>query len=241
MRPEIALRYGLLFLLTGLTGCIPFLPCYYVYPSVSCVPSVAVDAPPDEIHAFRVDIANDESCIEFIGPSSYRLTPMRVWPGGRTCPQVKAALDHGWIWNCIALTFGKHSDHTVHVRLYRPGFELIEVASWELPDEPRWVRVADATGQEKAIDDLLAPIEKGLQPAGLSLVYHRPRNGEVDEPYDFGHLRPLWFSLQHRQSLEFAAAEYERVAAAHQAANQLAQRKRCLRKVERLRTLLDKN
>jgi hypothetical protein len=240
MRPEIALRYGLLLLLAGLTGCIPFVPCHYVYPSISCVPSVAVDAPPDEIHAFRVDIVKDDSCIEFMGPSSYRLTPMRVWPGGRTCPQVKAAVDHGWIWNCIALSYGKHFDHTLRVRLYRPGFELIEVSSWELPEELRWVQVSDATGQEKAIDALLAPVGQTLQPANSVSAFASPRNG-WKEPREFWHLKPGWFSTKHRQSLEFGIAEYQRVATAYAAMGQLAAAENCSQKADRLRSLTSKD
>ena len=239
MRPGIIVQCGALVWLTASAGCIPFVPCYYVCPSVSCVPGVEVDAPADEVHVFRVDVADDDSCVEFMRPSRYRLTPMRVWPGGRTCPQVQAALDRGWVWNCLALSYGQRWDHTVRVRLYRRGYELLELCSWEWPRDIDWKRADYPASAELAIDSLLAPSGQQLQPINSGAGHWLSVRG-CEEPREFWHLKPSGLASQHRQSLEFAIAEYDHLATACQTTDQTVAQ-RCAQKAERLRVLLQKD
>jgi hypothetical protein len=135
--------------------------------------------------------------------SSRRRTSGRV---AGTCPQAQLALDGGYIWNCIALIFSDHTCHTVRVRLYRPGYELIEVEAWTQPGDLLWLAAANASDQEIAVDDLLAPTGIG----GWGKFHWTPRSRL--ESKMFAHLRPGWIAPQHRKSLAFAAPEYERVA-----------------------------
>jgi hypothetical protein len=85
LSPRRLLHAVVALLVASLSGCIPFVPVYYAYPAVSYVPSVKVEAA-DEVHVFRVDIADDLSCPEFHRPNNYRyrLTRMHIWPGNRT-------------------------------------------------------------------------------------------------------------------------------------------------------------
>jgi hypothetical protein len=213
-------------------GCIPFVPCPYLYPSVSCVPAVKIEEPSDEVHVFRVDIADDESCIEFAEPGTYRLTEMHVWPGGWTCPQGKVAVDGGFIWNCIALIFDKHTDHTVRVRLYRTGYELVEIKAWDLPRNIEWKPAADAEEQEKAVDAVLRPTGKGFDTHVFIDSDNWKKGG-----WNFAHLHPRLFTSKHREALLFAAGEYERVAGIYlnMDSDQTTAHTRCLDKAKRLR------
>src|SRR5262249_43006611 len=112
------------------SGCIPV---GYAYPTVAFVPSMRVGAPAEEAHAFRLDVADGQNCIDFAHREHdrYVLPPLSPGLGDRLWPQGKVAVDYGWIWNCIALSYGGHTHHTLLVRLYRPGFQTIEVRPWQ--------------------------------------------------------------------------------------------------------------
>src|SRR6266849_10603774 len=57
-------RALLLALLAACAGCIPFVPCYYAYPSISYVPIVDTECGTD-VSAFRVDVAEKHNGIEY--------------------------------------------------------------------------------------------------------------------------------------------------------------------------------
>src|SRR5262245_13640080 len=111
-------------------GCIPV---GYAYPTVAFVPGVRVGAPAEEVHAFRLDVADDQNGLEFADREHDRYILHSISPafGDRLGPQMKAAVDYGWIWHCIAISYGGHTHHTLLVRLYRPGFQTIEVRPWQ--------------------------------------------------------------------------------------------------------------
>jgi hypothetical protein len=192
-------------------GCIPI---GYAYPAAAFVPGVQVRAPAEEVHAFRLDVADDQNCVDFAGREHdrYVLRPLALGRGDRLGPQVKVAIDYGWIWNCIALSYGGHTQHTLLVRLYRPGFRTIEVRSWQKDGEAKWIEATDLESREKAVDDLLSTWNTDFQ---RSLGRAALTSGDV--PRDSAVFRSLAAgaaSKGHRQALLFAASEYERLKSA---------------------------
>lgn len=97
--------------------------------------------------------------------------------------QVKPSLSYGLAYPLLVANGLSHSSHTVAVRIYRPGYELVEIASWQAPPDLRCKRVDDVFGQAHALDRLYSwPLEPGSA------------------------------SEAHREALLFGATEYERLA-----------------------------
>jgi hypothetical protein len=159
------------------------------------VPGVNIAEAKDEVHAFRVDATDRLHSIEFEQAPTYFIREVPVTSTGTVRGQTQLAVDYGMIWNCIALIFTKDTCHSVKLRLYRPGYELVEIDSWWAKSSVDWKPVTDSNGQEKALDDLMAA------PSLVSKYKHFlgiPSGSASDE---------------HRRVLVFAAAEYERLAA----------------------------
>lgn len=215
-------RIGMLTLIACLSLCLTqsgCVPVYYAYPKVAYVPPLHLEKTPDTIHAFRVDIADDDGCIEFnLGyrerdRDRYVLSTVPLSDSGRLPSQAKISLDWGFIWNCIALIYDGHTVHTVRVRLYRPGWQTVEVKSWEQVDALKWKEAPSLVEQEKAIDDLVSTWETDylnrFAQSSSSESHPRPPAGVAL----FRGLAPGSESAKHRQVLLFAAGEYERLAA----------------------------
>jgi hypothetical protein len=179
-------------LLVAQTGCVPL---FYAYPSFSYVPTLNIGKPHDNTFVFRVDITDDTG-----EAPHYRLRALRITQAGHITGQVKAAIDDGCYWNCIAFSYIRHVSHTLCLRLYRPGYDLFEVHAWQTDQPPEWQKAPTVAAREKAVDDLL-----GLARGGDPLA-----GGDKQ----FGHLDPGSVSAEHREALVFAAKEYDRVAAA---------------------------
>lgn len=174
------------------------------WPSVAVTPPLQVSAAADQVRAFRVDVVDAGATIEFHEPSVYTFREVPVAAGGWVVPQGKLACDYGWVFGSLPMSYWKVKQHTVRVRLYRPGCQTVEVSAWALPKDVKWTGVADLAGQEKAVDDLVSV-------------------GDTD---GIGHLTDAkpdgWFvarrladgseSPEHRKALLFAASEYERLA-----------------------------
>jgi hypothetical protein len=184
-------------------GCIPFVPCYYAYPSISHVPSVDTEGGAD-VRAFRIDVAEKLNGIEYAALDSFVFTEVPVWPKGSVAGQTQVAVDYGMVWNCIALIFTKHTSHKVLVRLYRPGYETIEIRSCEDKVRFVWTAALDLPAQEKAVDDLVAVSKDAYVPN-----YLVPDGS--DKP--LAGLDPGSTCAAHRKALLFAASEYQRLAA----------------------------
>jgi hypothetical protein len=227
----VALGVGLL-LSPLLSGC--FVPVGAAWPSVSVTPLLQVNATGGQVRAFRVDSSTSHGGIEFSGENEYVLSEVPVSSGGLVSPQGNVGCDYFWYCNFIALSYGQVKHHSTLVRLYRPGCQTVEVASWNLPHEVAWRGVADLAGQEKSLDDLLA--------TGTANIFREWAVRDADpsrEDYAerlFGGLAPGSKSPEHRKVLVFAASEYERLAktAPESAAGQ-AIRDRLKRKAEWLR------
>jgi hypothetical protein len=132
------------------------------------------------------------------------------------------------IWNCIALIYTKHTSHNVLLRLYRPGYELVEFDSWLARSEIEWNKASSVAEQEKAIDGLLH--------------VRAPYFGEKEGEYSFPGLAAGSTSEGHRKALLFAASEYERVAAQLRAGREDPEQsgKRLLQKAGALKELAAK-
>src|SRR5262249_40397039 len=190
------------------SGCLPFVPLPYVVPTASYTPPVFVEAP-DQTRVFRVDVRRNFSGVEFNFGDTYALTELGIYQGGWILPQAQVAADYGFVWNCLALIYTGHIHHTHHVRLYRPGYKLIEIQSWQLATPVAWVRAKDIEHREKAIDELLATPgwqQDLLRPTIPELAKEEER--KHGKPWGFEQLAPGNHSAAHRGALLFAAGEY---------------------------------
>jgi hypothetical protein len=210
-------------------GC--FVPVGYGYPTLSVTPPVDVGKQADEVHVFRIDIADVSGCLEFgSGPDRYVFHPVHLTDSGRGLPQVGVALDYGWVWNCIALIFDKHTSHTVRVRAYRPGYQTVEIRSWQTTGKVSWEEAPDLAARERAVDALLSTWETD----SCAFRPHRGKNDFLCQDSFFS-LAPGSAAPGHRRALLFAAAEYERLGSAADG----VQRTRLSDKAQSLRELAD--
>ena len=166
-----------------------------------------------------MDVADETNCIDFPEHDRYVLTPVSLSRAGSVPPQMLVVLDYGWVWNCIALYYDGHTHHTIVVRLYRPGFETVEIKAGDKEGRAAWEKAADPEAQEMAVDDLLstwATDGQGRLWAGVGNRDMPPTNDALAPLLDkkvFSSLAPGAASVGHRRTLLFAAAEYERLAA----------------------------
>jgi hypothetical protein len=183
-----------------LAGCL--IP--YAYPKLSHVPGYEVANPNiTDIHAFRVDVTAHQADID--ERDEYTLTPVTPRSDGSYPAQTKLSLERGYYVLGVVVNFNVAQLHTVRLRLYRPGFHLAELTSWDSADKVQWQPAKDWVAQEKATDDLLR------QPAVTASEATRRRGasailGQSSPPSSNG----LNIS---KPVIEFVASEYERVAA----------------------------
>jgi hypothetical protein len=205
--------YWFALLLPALAGC--FIPIPYGYPTWSQTRPVFLTKEEDTVHAFRLDMKVDGSCVDLRCGNDCLWSEIGRWPLGVIPGQTKVGTAYGFYWNCIALTYSKHVHRRVVVRLYRPGFETVELTFWNGAKPMAWKPAASIEEQERAVDELLA-FESGLLIAE-----------QQAEDWSFLLIPPGSRSREHRETLLFAAGEFERLS-----------RTRCA--AETLRRLLDK-
>jgi hypothetical protein len=204
-------RGGIALLACGIipllmTGCL--MP--YAYPTVSYVPPVSVGPAREEVHAFRVDIADqDNSSVRLPERDRYVLRPLPLHPDGSFDSQVKVAFDYGWILNCLAYFSDGWTHHTMLVRLYRPGYQTIEIESWQQNSRLQWIEARSPEEQEQAIDDLVST----WNTTPVSVQNHVSQTGFVPprDPIVFRYLAPGSAGQEHVRALQFAANEYTRL------------------------------
>jgi hypothetical protein len=195
---------GLLGLL--LAGCMPI---GYAYPTISYIRPASVDAARDEVCAFRVDVADDDNCFDLPEKDRYVLTPLPLHRDGSFDPQVKVAVDYGWVLNCLALIYDSSTHHTVLVRLYRRGYHTLELESWRKEGRMQWTPAPTPQEREQAIDDLVSTWKTA--PARLQNQYASQGFVPPHEPIIFRYLAPGSTSSEHQMALCFAADEYEQL------------------------------
>jgi hypothetical protein len=194
-----------------LAGCVPL---GYAYPSVEHVWEVPVGPAASEVRAFRVDVADEQNCIEFPENDRCLLGAIPLTRKGGVPAQTQVAFDHGWLWHCIALSYGGHTSHVLMVRLYRPGYQTVEVKSWQKTGTVTWKVARDLAEQEQAVDDLLTTSE--YAPSFRIALEGPPGKAEGKPARDggtFWALAPGSAARRHREALLFAIGEYERLAA----------------------------
>ena len=159
---------------------------YCAYPTLDYIPSVKLESPSSDVHAIRIDIYKPTADLSvFDGPIYERLSKIEATSTDEIPAQLKPSFSHGLVVIGIAVNFLTHTSHSVAIRLYRPGYEVVEVKTWERVNRVVWKVALDLEAQEKAVDTLLP----------------------------FGCLELGSKSPAHRDALFFGAAEYERLAA----------------------------
>ena len=162
------------------TGC---LVPYCVCPCVNFVPAAHVASSDDSVYAFRIDTR--EATPYFPGPlqQTHQLTQIPIDTGGDVPAQLRLSCTRGFLAFFVALNYCTWHQDTISVRLYRPGYEIVELKSWALFHEIQWKPAETIEAQSKAIDDLVA-----------------------------GNLELGGVAKEHREALLFAAKEYKRLA-----------------------------
>jgi hypothetical protein len=177
----------------------------------------------DELHAFRVDIT---TAFVDIGGTDYwtfrEITPLSA---GKLLPQTKVSATYGYYVFGIALNFPVYTSHSVAMKLYRPGYELVEIDSWEFPGEIVWRKAPDLAGQEQALNRLFLLADN---------------DGETTWPRVVRKLVPGSVSPEHRRALLFGASEYERLASGAAPGTEEAVRRRLQSKAKKLHQLAGK-
>ncbi len=171
-----------LLCLSSLTGCL--LP-YCAYPTLDYTPAVKLDARRGEVRVFRVDINKPTADMSvFDGPVYERFTELPVSNTDEAPAQVKPSASYGFVVIGIALNYFTHTSHSLALRVYRPGYELVEIKSWEKVNRVIWKPSPDLDAQEKALDGLfpLDRLEAGSK------------------------------SSAQRDAIDYGASEYERLA-----------------------------
>lgn len=184
------------------TGCL--IP--YAYPKLDYVPGTDLGTKATDVHAFRVDVTARQVDIGESG--SIRLTEIQPRADGSFPAQTKLSIEHGVYIVGGALNFNVGQMHTTRVRLYRPGYHLVEMPAWGSANDAVWTPAPDWQAQEKAIDDLLQ------RPAVSASAAHFVKSqGSFWDAENQPRQPPeLTGSPATSRVFAFAAAEYERVA-----------------------------
>ncbi len=209
-------------------GCVQ-MPFYV--PELNVVPGARSGCDAREVHAFRVDIAEHQELKEGPPPNFHvrgenfadcELRRIAVSAAGTVPRQTDLSCKHGWCYVGFFNNITSYTGHRVVVRLYRPGYETVELKAGESADAVQWREADDLAAQERAIDDLL-----GVSP----LAKVDAKSSEQQR-----RLVPGKTSAAHRNVLLFCAREYERLAGGavpDETADRLAE------KAQRLRALAD--
>lgn len=185
-------------------GCFP-----YMYPELHHTQRLRLDDPEGDAHAFRVDMA--EMPKEARNVTIERLCEIPVSSKEVVGSQTRSSITFG-VFMLPTLRFVNEGGETITVRVYRPGYELLECKSWEKMDDVVWTPAPTIQQQESVLDKLFPQNGAGgiasRSPASRQLV-------------------PGSSSKAHRDALLFGASEFQRLAAK---ANIEEQRERLNRK-----------
>jgi hypothetical protein len=188
-------------LLTACLLCLPYaagciLP-YCAYPKLDYTPPVELGTQAGDVRAFRIDITKPTADMSvFVGPVYERLTELPVTNTDEVAAQLKPSVTYGFVVIGIALNYLTHTSHSVALRVYRPGFELVEIQSWGRAHRVAWNPAPDLDAQEKALDTLL-PVCR-LE-AGSKAVPHR--DALLFGATEYERLAPMASSAEQRQRL----------------------------------------
>jgi hypothetical protein len=175
----------------------------YAYPRLAHVGGVEVERQGPDVHAFRVDARVSLVDISH-DVEEYRLGRVPLTGDGRVPSFDRVEVDYGLYVVGGALNYPIHHHRQTEMRLYRPGSQLLNLGPGGKSVQVSWRPAVGLAGQEKAVDDLLAPpvVPGALLPA------------LPERPWSLSKLAPGSASPAQRDALLFAAAEYDRLAAA---------------------------
>jgi hypothetical protein len=130
--------------------CVPIFlsACLFVaYPSVTYAPGVNVGEQPEEVHCFRLDSKKDPS---WNRDKNYEIREIPVSAKGGVKGQIDISVETGWVG-----LVNQFTSHSTCLLLYRPGYELEEITSWEFRNKVKWKKCMNASAKEGAIDKLI--------------------------------------------------------------------------------------
>jgi hypothetical protein len=202
----------------------------WAYPTASFVPAVSIAPAPQDVRAFRIDVKDDlyfhsmqrNDLFDEGEDDLYVMSEMTIRLGDRLCPQAKLAFDYGWDSGAspaatTPFVRGWETNHTILVRLYRPGYKTVEIQSWQLAVNPDWKEAKALVSRERAIDDLVTTFERDARAHAKAFINRATNDSgqRLETPRDsavFARLAPGSTSASHRAALIFAASEYELLA-----------------------------
>jgi hypothetical protein len=206
--------------------------CLSVSPRVDHVPAIERFGLSDEVHAFRAELTDSRAGYGEPNHCQMLLTPLPLGADGSVPAQT--GLSWEFTWDSLVTRSDAHRWHGLRVRLYRRGYQLEERLNDRDSGPGRryvkmWSPAASLADREKAIDDLFTAWPLGN-------YYGTVFTGR------FGHVASGGASKGHREALQFAADEYQRLAAEAKGIDEasLATRGRLLEKAARLRELADR-
>lgn len=188
------------------SGCV--IP-YSAYPKVDFIPSTRLESENDVL-AFRVvTTTTHHKPLGSNGPSepSYedRLAVIYATHTDELPAQTKSSLSYGFVMIGIAINWSHSETQSMSIKLFRPGYETVELKSWQSTNRIGWKSATDLGSQETALNELFGRNKLAM--------------GSSD--------------AKHRESLLFGAREYERLASANPdptTADRLKKRASALRK-----------
>jgi hypothetical protein len=205
----------------------------YAFPKLSYVPGTAPRQSTPDVHAFRVDATADQ--IDIGESVSFALTRIKPKSDGRFPPQAGLSLERGFYVLGIALNYNVGRLHTTRVRLYRPGFQLVELRAWDSADEVAWIIAADWREQEQSVDALLRRPYVTRSGEAFGKATDASRSDET--PRELGQLPELTdYSEDSTDVFVLAATEYERIAKLAPTPDDAG---RILEKAKRLRAVIE--
>ena len=196
-------------------GCAPLI---YAYPKLHHFAVRDVNAPAGDVHAFRRKTSR--SGFDVLETQDVSLAPVRLADDAHKVSHTEVTLK-SYVGIVSALSHGWWTDHSIALRLYRPGYHLVEIEPGQEVEYVLWTPAPTLAEQERAVDILLSldrPPPRTLASLHESSYpewgppLHVPSFPIVDE-------KPLLPFLETRRSrrerevLRFAAGEYSRLAA----------------------------
>jgi hypothetical protein len=176
----------------------------YAYPTATYIPRVPLEPSiSDEVHAFRFDIIDFSGSIDLSGGDEYFAHELALNQRAKVPGQTLVGLNRGWWGVYHTLGYWQRTHPTMRVRLYRRGYETVQIGPWDWRQKVDWKPAVTLEAREKAVDDLISTKETNdliqINPAVWS-------NARAD--YGLGAPRT---DVQ-RDALLFVAGEYERLA-----------------------------
>jgi hypothetical protein len=194
------------------TGC--FIP--YAYPKLSYVRGTELGSEVSDVRVFCVD-AEMQRALYKSSDCDYKPTEITPRADGTLPPQLRVTVESGvahptdnWYY------FSGGHVHETLVRLYRPGYRLLELRSWDSTDKIVWQPAPDWRSQEQALIGLLAAPQLAPPPsapgAQISLPTTNPSLQSVTDMV-WRRFLPLAPTTPQTQRLfDLAVAECERLA-----------------------------